>query len=279
MNADVWDQGADGWNANAQFIHTWLQPITAGMLDAARIRTGGRVLDIAAGAGDQTLDIARRVGSEGRVLATDVSPRFLAFARERVRAAGLSQVQTRLADAQALGLANAGFDAAVCRLGLMYCADPLAALQQVRAALRPGGRFSAVVFGTPQANPCVSVSMMVAREHTGLPPVPEQALVQPATLFSLSTPGHLHSLLVQAGFIEVDVQAVAAPHVLPDVTAYIDFVRTGATPIISLIKSLDAAAQTRVWIDLAARLQVYQTPGGWIGPNGLLLTSATAPMG
>ena len=277
MSAEDWDQGASGWNANAQFIHIWLEPITAAMLDAALIRPGGRVLDVAAGAGDQTLDIAQRVGPEGQVLATDVSPRFLALARDHALAAGLCQVQTRLADAQALGLENAGFDAAVCRLGLMYCADPLAALKQVRAALRPGGRFSAVVFGTPQANPCVSVSMMVAREHTGLPPVPAQALVQPATLFSLSTPGHLQSLLVQAGFIEVDVQAVAAPHVLPDVTAYIDFVRTGATPIISLIKPLDAAAQTRVWVDLAALLQVHQTPDGWVGPNELLLASATAP--
>src|SRR3989304_7580815 len=111
----AWDKGAEGWNQNAAFIRAWLHEVTAAMLDAARIGAGSRVLDIAAGAGDQTLDIGRRVGAQGHVLATDLSPRFLVLAHDNARAAGLQNVDTRIADAQALGLTEGDFDVAPCR--------------------------------------------------------------------------------------------------------------------------------------------------------------------
>ena len=78
-----WDVAAAGWNQHGDLIHEWLKPVTQTMLDDARIGLGSRVLDVAAGAGDQTLDIARRVGTGGWVLATDVSPAILADHRER----------------------------------------------------------------------------------------------------------------------------------------------------------------------------------------------------
>ena len=116
-----WDKAAAGWNSHAAVIHEWLAEATAAMLAAARIGPGARVLDIAAGAGDQTLDIARCVGPRGHVLATDVSAAILSLARDNARAAELHNIDTRVADAQALGLEGAGFDAAVSRLGLMFC--------------------------------------------------------------------------------------------------------------------------------------------------------------
>ena len=69
-----WDAAAAGWDQHGDLIHAWLQHITQTMLNDARIGLGARVLDVAAGAGDQTLDIARRVGAGGWILATDVSP-------------------------------------------------------------------------------------------------------------------------------------------------------------------------------------------------------------
>lgn len=167
-SSPAWDQAADGWNQHTTLIHGWLQDVTAAMLDAAGIAPGSRVLDIAAGAGDQTLEIARRVGPQGYVLATDISARILALAQENLRAAGLQHVDTRLADAQALGLAGSDFDAAVCRLGLMFCASPLDALTGAREALKPGGRLGAVVFSQPQCNPCLTIMMSTALKHAGL---------------------------------------------------------------------------------------------------------------
>jgi len=269
-----WDKAAAGWNSHAAVIHEWLAEATAAMLAAARIGPGARVLDIAAGAGDQTLDIARCVGPRGHVLATDVSAAILSLARDNARAAELHNIDTRVADAQALGLEGAGFDAAVSRLGLMFCEAPLGALREARAALKPGGRFSALVFSQPQHNPCLGVLMSTALRHAGLPPRSPYA---PGTLMSLGEPGLLARLLHSAGFTGIEMRTIAAPFRWPTSRAYVDFVRTSGTPIMEILAPLPAAAQRAAWDDMAAQLNVFDTPGGWVGPNELLLCAAASP--
>ncbi len=273
-SAKAWDAGAHGWNRHSHIIHTWLEEATAAMLDSARIAQGRKVLDIAAGAGDQTLDIARRVGPQGHVLATDISATILLLAAENARAASLGNVATQVADAQALGLSGANFDAAVCRLGLMFCHAPLDALTQARAALRPGGRFSAVVFSQPQHNPCIGLMMSTALRHAGLPP---RSPYSPGSLLSLGESGLLASLLQTAGFIGIEVHAIAAPFRLPTSRDYVDFVRTSGTPIMEILATLPPAAQRDAWDDMTEQLDVFATPTGWVGPNELLLCGATAP--
>lgn len=269
-----WDHAAEGWNRHAALIRDWLRQATNEMLAAAHIVPGARVLDIAAGAGDQTLDIAERVGPRGQVLATDISPRILALAHANARAAGHGQVDTRVADAQALGLAGANFDAAISRLGLMFCSTPLDALTGTRAALRSGGRFSALVFSQPQANPCLVVMMRTALRHAGLP---AKSPFEPGSLMSLGEPGLLARLLHAAGFEHVAVQPVQAPFHLPTSRDYVDFVRTSGSPLMQLLAPLSAAAQQAAWDDMTEQLTVFATPTGWVGPNELLLCGATAP--
>src|SRR5689334_11080227 len=76
-----WDQAAAGWDAHEPQIRAWLAGATEAMIDKAGIGPGSRVLDVAAGAGGQTLDVAERVGATGQVLATDLSPAILALAQ------------------------------------------------------------------------------------------------------------------------------------------------------------------------------------------------------
>jgi SAM-dependent methyltransferase len=97
-----WDRAAPGWNAHGALIGAWLARATEGMLGMAGIGTGSRVLDVAAGAGEQTLMIARRVGRSGSVLATDLSPAILALAEDNALSAGLSNVQFQVADGEDL---------------------------------------------------------------------------------------------------------------------------------------------------------------------------------
>ena len=99
----------------------WLGAATEQMLDLAHIKAGSRVLDIAAGAGEQSLAAARRVGPTGHVLATDIAPALLDYALADARAAGLSNIETRELDGEALGdLPAASFDAVISRVGLIY---------------------------------------------------------------------------------------------------------------------------------------------------------------
>src|SRR5258708_24059792 len=85
---EQWEKHAKGWNDHGAQIRDWLRPSTEAMLTMAEVGAGAHVLDVAAGAGDQTLDIAKRVGAAGSVLATDLSPAILAFAKENARRAG-----------------------------------------------------------------------------------------------------------------------------------------------------------------------------------------------
>lgn len=269
-----WDEAANGWNRHAALTRTWLKEATAAMLDAACIVPGSRVLDIAAGSGDQTLDIARRIGTQGHLLATDISVSILALARENFRAAGLHHVHTRVADAQALGLAGANFDAAICRLGLMFCVDPLEALVQARMALKPGGRFSALVFSTAERNPCLSITIDTALKHAG---IAKKSTLAPGTLLSLGEPGLLARLLRAAGFIDINVQPLSAPFRLSSSAQYVDFLRYSASPIMAMLASLSTEAQINAWADIENELNMFNTASGWEGPNELLLCSAVPP--
>ncbi|WP_299841669.1 hypothetical protein [uncultured Jannaschia sp.] len=74
----------------------------------------------------------------------------------------------------------------VCRLGLMFLQDPLAAQHEIWGALNPGGRFCAMVFADPEANPCLRIMILTALRHAGLPP---RDPFRPYGLLSLGRPG------------------------------------------------------------------------------------------
>ena len=270
-----WDVAAAGWDHHSGLIRTWLADASAAMLDAAGVRAGSRVLDVAAGAGDQSLDIAARIGPTGHLLITDLSAGILALADRKLRAAGYLQVETLHADAQQLRVPGERFDAAICRLGLMFCTAPLLALQGIHQALVPGGRFSSLVFAGPERNPCIATLGATAMRHAGL------ATASPftsGTLMSLGQPGLMHDLLAAAGFTDIDVRALDAPMHLPSAQHYIDFVQTAGLPIMAILAPLPLAAQRAAWQDIESQLQRFSSADGWLGPNELLLCSATRPL-
>lgn len=265
-----WDESAAGWHEHAPAIRAWLATATSAMLDVAGIRAGSRVLDLAAGTGDQTIDIGRRVGMEGFVLATDLSPGCMALAGANLRQAGLEWVRTQVADAEHLPLESGFFDAVVCRLGLMLLPDPGRALVEAHRLLRPGGIACSLVFSRAQRNPCIATLLSTALEHAGLPPRDPS---QPGGLLSLGEPGKLDGLYRDAGFREVATTAIPAPFRLPSARHYLDFVRASASPVRQILSQLEPSAAEAAWADIEERLSRFTTDDGWVGPNELLLTA------
>jgi ubiquinone/menaquinone biosynthesis C-methylase UbiE len=266
---EQWDQAAEGWYDKREQIRAWLREPTQAMLDLAAITPGASVLDVAAGAGDQTLDIAERVGPAGMVLATDISPSILQFAKENARHAGFRNIDVHLADGERLGVPCI-FDAAICRLGLMFYPNPLAGLREIFAALKLGGRACTLVFSEAAHNPCITTTMEIALKHTG------RAHSDPDTpggLFSLAKPGLINSLFEHAGFTEVETVTLAAPMKLPSAECYVDFIRASAGPIREMIAPLDGPARQAAWSEMIQRLACFETHAGWEGPNELLLTT------
>ena len=89
---------------------------------------------------------------------------------------------------------------------------------------------------------------------------------------SLGKPGLIETLFGEAGFRDVATTRIAAPFRLPSARAYLDFIRTSAGPILQIVGRLDEAARQRAWDDMEQKLQRFNVPNGWEGPNELLLT-------
>ncbi len=167
------------------------------------------------------------------------------------------------------------FDAAICRLGLMFFPDSGKGLREMFRALKPGGRACTMVFSAPDKNPCVSILVSTAFKHAGLPP---RDPYQPGGLLSLGKPGLIDELFRQAGFSRVATTKLAAPFRLPSTKDYLDFVRSSASPILQILGALEESARDAAWVEIevqAERLQYARADGK--GPNELLLTVGCRP--
>jgi ubiquinone/menaquinone biosynthesis C-methylase UbiE len=193
---DQWQAAADAWNEWSPVLHTWLGPATEIMLDMVHAGPGARVLDVAAGAGGQTLQTALRVGPSGYVLATDIAPALVTHCTRNARVAGLANVETLVADGEDPPVPAGSFDAVISRVGLIYFPDQQKALRGMHRALRPGGWVGAIVYATAEENRFFSVPVSIIRRRAGLsPPAPGQ----PGP-FSLGQPGVIEDALHRAGF-------------------------------------------------------------------------------
>lgn len=119
-------------------IDATLQIVGETLVEAADVRAGEHVLDVAAGSGNAALAAARRFA---HVTATDLLPSMVEKGRERARAEALP-VNFRVADAEALPFADASFDVVLSSFGVMYAVDPGRAARELRRVLKPGGRIA-----------------------------------------------------------------------------------------------------------------------------------------
>lgn len=104
------------------------------------------VLDLACGPGSATRLAAEAVGPSGRVTGFDLSPAMLEVARTKTTTASAAPIEYIEAPADALPVAEASFDVAVCQQGLQFFPDRQAALAEMHRALRPGGRLGVAVW-------------------------------------------------------------------------------------------------------------------------------------
>jgi SAM-dependent methyltransferase len=268
-----WESAAEAWDRWGPTLESWLGDATPAMLDLAGVGAGSRVLDVAAGAGGQTLTAARRVGATGAVLATDISPEILRYAEAQASRAGLSNVAVREMDGEHLDVEPGFYDAVISRVGLIYFPDRDTALRGILDALRPGGRFATITYSTPEANAFFSVPVGIIRRAAQLPPpVPGQ----PGP-FSLGAPGVLAAELTGAGFVDVEVRTVAAPLVLPTAAVCLRFERESFGALHQMLSGVDAADREAVWDEIGRELARFEGPDGFVGPCELLVAGAVRP--
>jgi SAM-dependent methyltransferase len=266
-----WEKAAEPWHRWGPTLHNWLGPATQTMLDLCSPKPGDAVLDVAAGAGEQTLAAARRVGPTGKVVATDISPRILEFAAQAAAEAGLSNVTTQVADGEDLGLPEASFDAVISRVGLIYFPDQQKALRGFLRVLKPGGRFAAIVYSTPDNNRFFSVPIGIIRRRANTPPpLPGQ----PGP-FSLGGAGVLEQALSQAGFRDVKAVRASAPLRLPSAADCLRFERESFGALHQMLGALPPAEQEATWAEIGTALREFESHEGFVGPCELVVVAGT----
>jgi SAM-dependent methyltransferase len=266
-----WQDAAEAWHRWGPVIEDWLGPATERMLDAAGVGPGSRVLDVAAGAGGQSLAAARRAGPTGHVLATDIAPAILEYAAKAATDAGLANVHTRELDGERLAVDEGAFDAVISRVGLIYFPDQRAALTGMRDALRPGGRLSAVVYSTAERNAFFSVPVGIIRRRAQLPP---PAPGQPGP-FSLGAPGFASRALVDAGFHDVAVETVPSPLRLTSAAECVAFERESFGALHQMLSGLTGLEREAAWAEIETALAEFEGPDGFVGPCEMLVVSGT----
>jgi len=238
-----WDSAAVGWMEWSEFNDRADRHISERLVELAGVRSGGRVLDVAAGYGEPALTAARKAGPEGSVVATDISAEMLAFARERAKAAGLSNVEFVRSDASGLEFPEGSFDSAVSRWGIIFEPDAEAAAGRIRGFLKPGARIAIASWGEPDEVPFLSIPMKATRERLGVPP-PKPGTPGP---LSRPTPAAIGGLLEGGGFSDVAVERAEVVFEFDSAAHFTSYVRAIAAPIRAMIEQHAGEGQEEAW--------------------------------
>ena len=269
---DQWQAAAEPWYRWGPTVEEWLGRATETILDMARVGSASHVLDVAAGAGGQTIAAAKRVGPGGYVSATDISSNILEFASEDARQKGLGNVETRVMDGESLEeLEQESFDAVISRVGLIYFPDQHKALSGMVRALKPGGRIASIVYSTAENNKFFSIPVSIIRKRAQLPPpLPGQ----PGP-FSLGGVGALEEAYQRAGFREAQTRIVPSPLRLSSAAECVRFERGSFGALHQMMSGLSQAERESVWEEIERELRQFEGPDGFEGPCEMLVVAGT----
>jgi ubiquinone/menaquinone biosynthesis C-methylase UbiE len=239
-------------------------PATQMMLDLAEVRGGSRVLDVAAGTGDQTLLAAQRVGPSGYVLALDISASMLKLAADAAREAGFTNVDTRVMDAENINLDADSFDAAICQLGLFLFSNPVNVLRSMRQVVRLGGKVAALVFSTAEKNPYQGIALGVARRLGSKGP----------PLFSVGETHVLESAFRESGLRDVAVHAASVSRHFSSSAEIIQRLKETAFLRAPFEKLADDARE-QAWTEIERQFRPLEGPNGIDLPGEFLIGVGT----
>jgi ubiquinone/menaquinone biosynthesis C-methylase UbiE len=159
---------------------------------------GNRVLDVGCGFGDSTIELARRVGSNGEAVGVDAAARFIEAAKSDAAAAGVANARFVVADVQFDDLAGP-YDKAYSRFGTMFFGSPVAALRNVRRALKKGGTLAMVVWRKREDNTFMHAAELRVREIVPEPETTDEPTCGPGP-FSMASADLVSDQLRASGF-------------------------------------------------------------------------------
>jgi len=247
-----WASVVPGWRKHDERVTQTFGKVSLALLDKAGVKEGDSVLDVACGTGEPAIPAATRVGAKGRVFAIDFTAGMVDFARQKATAAGLRNVEFRVMDGEQLDLPASTFDAATMRWGLMFMPDPIACLQRIHRALKPGARLALATWGPPDRNPWASVPLKVMTKYMELPPpAPGQT-----GIFAFADQDHIRRAMAAAGFADISIEELDVLWAGPESgRAYFSEVIELAGPLASLYAKLSEERKRAYAEDVATEAE------------------------
>ena len=267
-----WQSAAAGWEREREAVQAALAPLTDWMLERLAAQPGQTLLELGAGTGETGLLAAKLVDPGGRVLLTDRSTAMLEAAERRARELGLSNVELRALDMEAIDLPEAAVDGVLCRLALMLVPDTAAALAGIRRVLRPGGRLIATVWDAVERNPWAPALWEVIERMTDLPP----ARPGGPGMFSLGDAGGIEALLADAGFRELAVEPIAIEWRYDDFESYWRTQSSLNGSLSQLLPTLEQEERDLLADAVRKAVERFRSPEGYRAPGSALGISASA---
>jgi enediyne biosynthesis protein CalE5 len=267
---ESWGEAAAGWKKWSGWLDKHAAPVSERLVELARVETGSRVLDIAAGYGEPSLTAARKAGPDGTVVSTDIAPEMLAYGRERAAAAGMENIEFLNSDAISLDFPAESFDAAVSRWGIIFDPDGEGAAARVKGFLKPGARFAISSWGTPEQVPMIARPMKTVLNMFELDPPP------PGTPGPLSrpTPEAIEGLVQGGGFSDVQVEEVDIDFVLGSADEFSTYVREVIAPITRMVEAQPEDVQPNAWKAIADDISTEAAEDGTIRLTNRVLLAA-----
>jgi SAM-dependent methyltransferase len=268
QRVDAWNEIATGWHEWIPDMHKWYLPATDLMLDLAHIEIGDRILDVAAGDCDQTIEAAKRVSPKGYVLAIDLAPDMLEIGAQVARASGLCHIETRVMDAQNLDLPEASFDAAICRFGLMLLPDPIGALKGISRVLAHGDRVSIVVYAD-RGDPEFVTAVSVVRRLLGWGTYPSSAK-------DLGTPEGLQRTLESGGLRNVESHLLHLPVILDSAHECVRYLQATSPTLVDMVSQMSFDNQRKAWEEVEEALAKYEDNGRFEVEHRVIVAGGSA---
>ncbi|KPP98491.1 MAG: Methylase involved in ubiquinone/menaquinone biosynthesis [Rhodobacteraceae bacterium HLUCCA12] len=241
---------------------------SAQVLPTLGLGHGDRVVDIGCGFGDTAVELARLVGNSGAVLGVDCCDAFLDFARREAAAAGITNLSFIEADVQTHRFEPI-HDACFSRFGTQFFENPVAGLRNMRAALKPGGTMTMIVWRALDENPCMNLPKQVIQRYL---PAPEDGDTCGPGPFSMAEELVVRHQLEAAGYEAVTLERVDAPVVmgksLDDAVAF----QLAIGPAGEIYREAGALAEQRQ-DEIVAALKRALTP--FKRPEGIVMSSGS----
>jgi SAM-dependent methyltransferase len=245
-------------------------------MEAHPPRPGDRALDIGCGFGDTTRRLAELVGGDGEAVGIDVAEPFVELAREEAAATGVGNVEFRLGDVQVADLGGP-YDYVFSRMGVMFFANPVAALRNVRAAMRPGGRLTVVVWRRKLDNPWVWEAEQVVEQYLEHPEETEEPTCGPGP-FSMANADTVTEQLRIAGFEAIELRRSDLPMPMGTLENAVDLTMAigPAGEVLRLWGDRVEEIRPRIASEIGAALKQFETEDGVRAPASTWIVSALA---